>query len=72
MGHVAQERPAPVGDDRPVLRGGEALEPRAKERPFRLLRAEELRDGLGEAAGQDRPPTSAFRAAISCVRSQSL
>ena len=69
---MAEERLAPLGDDRPILGGGEPFEPRVQERPLRLLRAEELRDGRVEAAAQDRPPSILCRAAISCVRSQSL
>lgn len=69
---VAEKRLAPVGDDGPRLRPREPGQPRREERPLRLLRAEELRDARGEAVVQGRPPRSACRAAISCVRSQSL
>ena len=72
MGHVAQERLAPAGDDGPRLGAREAREPGREKRPLRLLRPEELRDGRGEPAGQGRPPGIRCRAAISCVRSQSL
>ena len=45
MGHVAQERLAPAGDDGPRLGAREAREPGREKRPLRLLRPEELRDG---------------------------